>query len=758
MDNEKYRGMHGPHGGLPAVMHDQHALLAHHGRMPENSDDDDVIDLREYWRVIWHRKFTVLTFVVMALIASLISTSQQPKIYRSSLTMQIERFSNAALNAEGTSSYDYWGYEDFYETQYELIKSFSLAERVATDLNLTSIEQIHGSQQSTFFSDWKRKFFPGEAEAAEFQTPDAEPSETSIEQLAGALQAGLSVTPVKNSRLATLSFESRSPELSAQIVNAYADSFMQVNLERRVADSTYAQSFLNEQIKQVRANLEDSESRLVEYANKKEIVNVDNKLSAYQHKLEVLNRKLLDVEAERIEAQAAYDEMLNLGAKGHALAEDDELVRQYKRLVAELESEYQNKLKVFKPAYPELKQLKGQIDGLRVKIKEEQRASAIKLETGYKAAQREESMLKKRIGEVSAEMLALRKRTTDYRALRRDVETNLALYDSLLQQTKEIGVAAGINANNISVIDYALVPSGPIKPDLRKNLSIALLFGLLGGVGLAFLFNKLDDTVKSGSDLEQLTHMSVLGIVPHVEKSSSKDCIGMLAYTEPTSALAEAYRSFKTALSLSMAGGHPKILQITSSGIGEGKTTTAIGVAFTFIQSGAKVLLIDADLRNPSIHRQLHIPNESGLTNYLVGEKTLGESVTHSKLHDNLFLVTAGPLSPNPAELLASDKMNEFLSTAEERFDIVIVDGPPVLGLADSLVLSNITYGTVVVVDAGETRKGVLTDSIKRLRAVQANIIGTILTKYNQGHSEYNYLYNYYGSSRETSSRRRLAS
>ena len=249
----------------------------------------------------------------------------------------------------------------------------------------------------------------------------------------------------------------------------------------------------------------------------------------------------------------------------------------------------------------------------------------------------------------------------------------------------------------------------------------------------------------------------LLGIVPHVDKTIEQGSIGLLAYKDPTSALSEAYRSFKTALSLSTAGGYPRLLQITSSGMGEGKTTTAIGVAMTFIQSGAKVLLVDADLRNPSIHREFGIANDAGLTNYLVNEKSFGDIVNKSSINEKLYVVTAGPQSPNPAELLASNDMSEFLTRAEEQFDVVIIDGPPLLGLADALVISNITYGTVVVIDSGETRKGILVDSLKRLYGVQANVIGTILTKYSQGHSEYKYLYNYYGSSQE-SSRRRLAS
>jgi uncharacterized protein involved in exopolysaccharide biosynthesis len=510
------------------------------GQMPGQFEDDDVIDLREYWNVIWQRKITVLIFLLMALIATAISTSLKPKIYKSTLTMQIERFSNAALSSEGAGSgYDYWAYEDFYQTQFELLKSHSLAERVVKDLNLTSFEQIHGKPKPSFYSDLVNSIFDkGESNPAADDANNP-PPEVSTVQLASSLRGGLGVRPIENSRLVTLNFDSTSADMAAKIVNTYADSFMQMNLERRIADSTYAQSFLTEQIKQVRANLEDSESKLVEYANEKQIADLDQKLAAYQQKLQALNNKLLDVEAGRIEAQAAYEEMNTVGSKGLSKIVDDQLINAYKQTLVRLESEYARKLKIFKPAYPEMQQLKEQIAGLQHKIDEEVANASDVLETTYGASAREEAMLKARIAEVNEDILNLRKRTTDYQVLKRDVETNLVLYDSLLQQTKEIGVAAGISANNISVVDYALVPGGPYKPDLRKNLTMAMIFGLLGGIGLAFLFNKLDDTVKTGADLEDATHLSVLGIVPEVDKSLEKGSIGLLAYTDPTSALSE---------------------------------------------------------------------------------------------------------------------------------------------------------------------------------------------------------------------------
>lgn len=759
MDIKHNNQQQAAHAGLPMVM-GNHQMMPFTGHAGKQAFEDDAIDLRAYWRVIWQRKLTVILFTILALVVAFIHTAQKPRIYKSHLTLQIERSSNNMLNAEGmTAMYDYWYSDDFYETQFELLKSNTLAERVARDLNITSYQQISGKPQPSL---WQQLLGSGdEVAAAETQAAADIRTDIEPEQFAGALRGGLGVSPIKNSRLVVLSYDSTSPEMAAEIVNAYADSFMAMNLERRIADSSYAQTFLAEQIKQVRANLEESERLLVDYADEKQIADLDERLSVHQRKLDSLSEKLIEVEARRIETQAAYEEEANVGIDSSQLAPGS-LIFAYKQSLAQLESEYAEKSSIYKSAYPEMQELRSQIDGLKRKLKYEYTQLRQLKELKFKAAQREESMLKLRIEEVNKQVLDLRKRTTDYQALKRDVDTNLVLYDSLLQQTKEIGVAAGISANNISVVDYAKIPGSPYKPDMGKSLKMALLFGLLGGIGLAFLFDKLDDTVKSGGDLEDVTGLSVLGIVPQIDKQEISSSVGMLTHQDPTSALAEAYRSFKTALSLSAAGGYPKTLQIASSGVGEGKTTTAIGVALSFIQAGAKVLLVDGDLRNPSIHKDMDIKNDVGLTNFLAGNEKLGQVVKRSSLNANMWVLTAGPISPNPAELLASEKMKEFLDKAEKQFDVVVVDGPPVLGLADALVLSNITRGTVLVVDAGETRKGVLTDALKRLHGVQANIIGTVLTKYNQGHSEYSYLYNYYGSSenseKDIEENRRLAS
>ena len=342
------------------------------------------------------------------------------------------------------------------------------------------------------------------------------------------------------------------------------------------------------------------------------------------------------------------------------------------------------------------------------------------------------------------------------------METNRELYNGLLQRIKEVGVAAGVGSNNISIIDKGEVPSAAYKPNLKRNLQIALVIGLLGGIGLAFLFEHLDDTIKSSADVEKLTGLPMVGVVPEVRLQDESESIALKTWAEPKSAIAEAYRSCRTTLAFSSETGTPKILHIASSIAGEGKTTSAISLALTYVQAGSNVLLVDCDLRNPSLHNELALSNEVGLTNYLVGDHRPSE-IIQTGVVDGLYVLTTGPLPPNPAELLDSNRMAEFLDTAADKFDVVILDGPPVLGLADALILANMASASIMVVDAGVTRSGALKGSVQRLRHAHAHVLGVLLVKYGQGRSgygyDYQYHYNYYSyDADESADHPRLAS
>ena len=713
-------------------------------------EDEDVINLRDYWRVIMARKGTILLVTFLVVVATLISTSLQTSIYRSSTTLQIDRQADKVLQYEGVTAesgrYDW----EFYQTQYELLKSKSLAQRVVDELGLESSAQFMGSgdeQKSSFFSDI-RKAIKGLIQGEE-EKPVVSDEASDGPDLAAILQGGLTISPVRDSKLVVVSYDSPDPKLAARVTNAIAKNFVNTTLERRFEASSYAKTFLSERIKQVRAELEDSERTLAEYAQEREIIDLEEKQSILMHKIRELDSKLVSSEAQRIQDEAKYVEMKDAVLRGNLNVLESPVIQAYKERLVQLEAEYEEKLHIYKPAYPTMVQLKQRIDEVQGKIDEEIQNIKTSALTKYKAAQREEAMLKARVAEIKVEILDLQSRSTDYQALKRDVETNRELYNGLLQRMKEVGVASGIGTNNISVVDKAEVASAPYKPNLKKNLMIALVLGLFGGIGLAFLFDHLDDTIKSGSDLEKLTGTAVLGIVPEVNKQRENvESVALMTYEQPTSSLAEAYRSVRTALTFSTASGSPKVLHLTSSGAGEGKTTSALALATAYTQAGSNVLLIDADLRNPSLHKEMGLSNEVGLTNYLAADYKPSQVVQQTEI-GNLWVLPTGPIPPNPAELLSSGKMVDFVTTAGKKFDMVIIDSPPVLGLADALVLANMSQATILVVDAGVTRTGSVEGSMQRLKRARSNIIGTLLVKYGQGSSgygyDYHYSYNYYG-------------
>jgi capsular exopolysaccharide synthesis family protein len=320
---------------------------------------------------------------------------------------------------------------------------------------------------------------------------------------------------------------------------------------------------------------------------------------------------------------------------------------------------------------------------------------------------------------------------------------------------KEVGVVAGISTNNISIVDRAQVAAAPYKPDLRANLTKAVLIGLIAGILLAFLFEYLDDTVKTTEDVENRARVPVLGAIPMANPKDhgiGAEEVPLLAASDPKSPLAEAVRSLRTSLVFATAEGAPKVLHVTSPGPGEGKTTAATNIAIAFAQAGGKVLMIDADLRAPSLHGAFSLPNTLGLTNYLAGDTRPADIAQPTRV-TRLFAVTSGPLPPNPVELLSSAKMLDLLSLASERFDFVVLDGPPVIGLADALVLSKLSRGTIFVVEAGRTRYGELEGAVKRLRAANATLVGAVLSKlgrrgkgYGHGYGyDYHYSYTYGG-------------
>ncbi len=709
----------------------------------EEEPEGDELNLRELWQVIVKRRWTIVIFTLIVLAAVVTATYLMTPIYRASLTLQIDREDIKIIQTgEVAPEESGWSSQDYYQTQYELLKSRSLALRVVNQLGLADLPPPPPSPLAEFKA-WLAGWLPKASEAKDttMQLSESDRLEGAVSGFLG----GLSVEPVRNSRLVKLHYDSPEPQRAAAILNALVKNYINMNMERRFDASTYARNFLQERLQQVKAKLEDSERQLVGFARQEQIISVDDKQNTVSQTLAATNAALAEAEKKRIAAEAGYRQML--GAQGQGLSQilDSKTIQTLKETKAKLEAQYQENLSVYKPAYPTMVQLRGQIGQINTLINQEINNIRAAVTASYQAARSEEASLRGRVEQLKQDVLSLQDRSIQLNILRREVDTNRELYNGLLQRFKEIGVAAGIGTNNISVVDEAKVPGWPYKPNLRLNALLALVLGLLGGVGLAFLFEHLDDTFRRPEELEKLLGLPVLGVIPKTrqERGDSRP-MALVGHDDPRSAFAEAYRSVRTALQFSTASGVPRLLTVTSAMSGEGKTTTALSLAIQFAQAGKRILLIEADLRKPSLHRVLNLDNQVGLTNYLAGGGAQPVDIAKPTHIPNLFAIPSGPLPPNPAELLSSARMVELLGLAAGKFDQVIVDSPPLLGLADALIIGNLCEGTLLTVEMGSTPRGYALGALKRLRGARVHVLGAILTKLEARAGAYGYYRSYY--------------
>jgi len=717
----------------------------------EEESDSDGLDLRELWQVVLKRRWTIIVFAAIVVVAAVTATYLMTPIYRASLILQIDREDIKVTKIEDVAPTDAsTGGQDYLQTQYELLKSRSLAQRVIEQMGLADqpAEPPPPSMMQQVKA-WVVAWLPGggvsQDAAATSEPSDAAADGYRMEGVISGFLGGLTIEPVRNSRLVRLHYNSPDPKLAAAILNNLAKSYINLNLERRFDATTYARNFLQERLQQVKAKLEESERELVELSRREEIISVDQKESVITGNLTAASAALIEAGKQRMGAESVYRQMLGTRGQGLTQVLESKIIQDLKQTKAKLEAEYQENLSTYKPAYPTMVQLRGQIKQVDAMINEEVGNIRAAITSNYEAAKAEEAMLRANLDKMKQEVLSLQGRSIPLNILRREADTNRQLYDGLLQRYKEVGVAAGVGTNNISVVDEAKVPAGPYKPSLRQNALLALVLGLLGGVGLAFLFEHLDDTFRRPEELERLLDLPLLGVIPKTPLEPGDDrAIALIGHDDPRSAFAEAYRSVRTALQFSTASGVPRLLTVTSAMTGEGKSTTALSLAIQFAQAGKQTLLIEADLRKPSIHRTLRLDNQTGLTNYLAGGEAQPVEITRPTHIPNLFAIPSGPLPPNPAELLSSARMVELLALAAGKFDQVIVDSPPLLGLADALIIGNLCEGTLLTIEMASTPRGYVQGAVKRLRGARVPLLGTILTKLEARAGAYGYYRSYY--------------
>ncbi|MGB4336862.1 MAG: polysaccharide biosynthesis tyrosine autokinase [Chromatiaceae bacterium] len=737
-------------GGQPLRRASDMAMPAFGGA---GMEDEKPLDLRRYLGILLHRKWLLIFSVLLALILGLVLTIRETPIYRATAVVEARP---PAASPYGYNDYSTYAIgQNFQGDQIQLLKSAALAERVARDfrVEMPATPGKAAAGEQGFFAELSAQF-DAWLTRGEQGTPAAEPEPITAEDLQAANQAivereirgGLQVTPVPQANLLSLSLDDENPRRAAALVNAVAKTYVAMNSERRFQNTNKAQDFYDTQVRKTRAELEDLERRLIAYARGKDLVNLENLLETHEQEFSQLKSQIFEVEQRLFQAEAKFRAMQEAGGSGGEDFLKSEVIQQLKTRRAQLDDEYQLNLKVFLPEYPKMVQLHGQIEAIDAQIKEESRAIAKSIEIAYEATRREHESLAQRVAEGRRALLEMRDQTADYNVLKREQTALKAVYDGLMTRIKEAGIVADVSVNNVSILDVASVPSQPYTPNLRANLTKALGLGLVVGVLLIVLIENLDDTVKSAEDAEQLLGVPLLGGYPLVgplmrqDKADSAATLELLR--DPKSPLAEAARSLRATLLFASAEGAPKILHFTSAAPNEGKSIACFCTALAFAKSGASVLCIDADLRNPSLHRLFDVPNNLGLSNHLVSDIQPAEIALATDV-EGMYVITSGQLPPNPVELLSSQKMSDLLHLAAERFDYVFVDSPPILGLADAPLLSAIVGATLFVLEPGKTRKIALRDSMKRLQGSHAHVVGAVLQKMDRRGTGYGYGYQY---------------
>jgi succinoglycan biosynthesis transport protein ExoP len=682
-----------------------------------------ILDLPTFLRIVQHWRWLILGAVALGLAAAIIFTLLTTPIYRAWVTLEVNPPTVEVTSEQSRERQSYQDPYDIVATQVGLLTSKGVAERTAQELNLGN----------------NPNFVP--------QTGDAS---SRLRNATGTIQLNLNAEVPKEGQLIKFSFESRSAPLAAQVANGVAESFINSSLQRRYEASAYARKFLERQIAKTRTDLEKSERSLVAYAQAQGIINTtvssDGKPttgdggSLQGESLIALNKALADATARRVSAEGAYRGALATGPTSDVTA-STQVLRQQR---AVLQADYQQKRTFMKPDHPDMVSLQAQIAELDKQIASEgsQMASSRNnsLLQDYRAASSAENALRGKVSGLKGDVLNLRGRSIQYNILQREVDTNRSLYDALLQRYKEIGVAGGIGASPVSIVDRADAPTRPYKPNLLMNLLLGVVGGLLAGMGAAVGLEFLNDTIKTREDVRTKLGLACLGAVP---KTSAKDAF-VEDLKNPASVVSEAYSAIVAALRFSTESGMPKILLVTSTQPGEGKSSTALALAQNFARREKKVLLIDSDLRKPAFKTT---SEKIGLTKLLTNDERLDQHVVETQ-HENLRLLPSGPIPPNPADLLSTGRFRAILNEAAEQFDLIVVDAPPVLGLADSPLLAAAAGHVMFVVESGKTRTRAAIEALNRIEATGAHVVGATLTKSidsggGYGYKRYGYGYGY---------------
>jgi len=762
---------------------------------------ENEIHLLDYWRAIRKRLWLVISVVVLITMLAVVYMARKPDIYQAEARVQVDLENNAALGLKTPYFIGTPNDPVYFNTQLQILTSPGLIRRVVKTLDLEHNPDFfkgQGQKRSTWQTvlrmvglkgqEKEREALPNPNDELTLSTEQTSTSDAEdlgeakrLAPFVGMIGGGLHVEPVKESRggynketrLIEISFQHTDPVVAAKVINTIADTFERQNLEKKSKTNSTTGSFLLKRVADLQEHIRTDEEKLVNYAKSHQILSLDEKQNTVVERLAGLNQQLLEAENERSTAESAFHAAQAPGA-ATALAEGD--AKQAAESEARLNDLNQKRAQLLVDATeeaPEVKEVNQQIIELEKQLKEgrSQKGSTLltNLETKYHQALAKEEFLRKQFNQQRSETLTQNEAAINYHIIQQGIETNKGLLTNLLQRSKENEVTGASDANNISVVDHAIAPEGPVGPNRMRGVMIAFLLSLGLGMGLALFLEYLDDTIHSTEEVERLLHLPALAVIPAIAPAARRKALAatpgalqkkngnghastnpeLLMNVDGRSPLAEAYRHLRTSVLLSTAGRAPKALLVTSSLPGEGKTTTAVNTALSLAQTGASVVIVDADMRRPRLRSIFGLNAQAGLSSILSSEMSEGEMlalVDHDAVSD-LNILTSGPIPPNPAELLGSDQMRRLVVALQSKYTHVVIDSPPIASFTDGVLISTMVDGVLLVVHGGKSSRHVVRRSRQLLQDVGAKIFGVVLNNINLQTHDYYYYQRYYSQS-----------
>jgi len=699
------------------------------------------IELREYWRIAYRRRALLVSVAVLALLFSLVDALLTPPTYQARSLLEIEKEAPGAMDFSQPSAALFNADPEFYQTQYVLLKSRGLAERVVTRLRLADRLEFNPSRAGL----WK-----GASAAA--------PPSQLLSGLAMRLQKMTTVSPTRGTHLVAIEVVARTPPLAADLANGLADTFIDWKVEQRLAQASQASRFLAMEAEQLKGELDEKKRQLAAYGATSNIISPEAQGNLTMQKLESISKDYGSALADRITKEARYSEVRTAPPEAIADTLSNGLVTQIRANQSKLEGEYAQKLNIFKPEWPAMQELDAQIakgrEHLKSVVSETVAKARETARVDYQAALQREQSLQAVLNQQKQQTLDQAPQSAEYNNLRMDVQTKQTLLDTLLKRQSETSIDSQLTDKRnpaIVIVDRAIVPLRRYRPSYLRSGGLGVFLGLVLGLGLVFLLDHLDRSLKTPEDVEHWVGIATLGVIPAIGESvgrgygygylssrrrpgsgagggadGSVDAgikIELIPVARPHSGAAEAYRALRTTLMTSSAE-KLQTLVVTSALPGEGKTATSVNLAVVFAQLGKRVILIDADLRKPRVHEIFGLSRRVGLASFLSGQNA---EIGYQTKIPNLSVIGTGPFTPNPLELLASARMAELMSMVRANFELVIIDTAPMLLVSDAVVASKLADGVILCVHAGKTPREIVRQSSDRLRLAGVRHCGVVL-------------------------------